>query len=105
MPLMYLCHLCTGATMERQYTPAKTGQKGTVIHIYSSERKDAIYVTDPGVKHCGTLRLDLDEDLWQQTDSAVIQTRMTFSDTEIHVSALDVATGKTVKAAIDFLNK
>ena len=97
--------------MERHYTPAKTGQKSIVMHIYSSERKDAIYVTDPGVKHCGTLRLDLDEDLGQQTDSAVtksrrmIQMRMTFSDTEIRVSALDVATGKTVKAAIDFLNK
>lgn len=34
-----------------------------------------------------------------------IQTRMIFGDTEIKVSALDVATGKCVRATIDFLNK
>ena len=34
-----------------------------------------------------------------------IQTRMVFGDTEIKVSALDVATGKCVRATIDFLNK
>ena len=34
-----------------------------------------------------------------------VQTRMVFGDTEIKVSALDVATGKCVRATIDFLNK
>ena len=34
-----------------------------------------------------------------------IQTRMVFGDTEIKVSALDVATGRCVRATIDFLNK
>ena len=34
-----------------------------------------------------------------------IQTRMIFGDTEIKVSALDVTTGKCVRATIDFLNK
>jgi hypothetical protein len=34
-----------------------------------------------------------------------IQTRMVFGDTEIKVSALDVTTGKCVRATIDFLNK
>jgi len=105
--------------MERSYTPAKSGQRSIVMHIYSSERRDAVYVTDTGVKHCGTLRLELDEDVRHPTDSSappvgagvgsrgrrLIQTRMTFSETEIRVSALDIATGKIVKAAIDFLNK
>ena len=34
-----------------------------------------------------------------------IQTRMIFGDTEIKVSALDMTTGKCVRATIDFLNK
>lgn len=34
-----------------------------------------------------------------------IQTRMVFGDTEIKVSALDILTGKCVRATIDFLNK
>lgn len=34
-----------------------------------------------------------------------IQTRMVFGDTEIKVSALDMTTGKCVRATIDFLNK
>ena len=34
-----------------------------------------------------------------------VQTRMVFGDTEIKVSALDVTTGKCVRATIDFLNK
>jgi len=66
------------------------------------------FITDPGVRKCGTLYLDLsqlvqlEEPLPRRRE---IQTRMIFGDTEIKVSALDVATNTCVKAAIDFLNK
>ncbi len=64
----------------------------------------------------GTLVLDMFYDVYPSTDhqnsSTIskdrrreIQTRMVFGDTEIKVSALDVATGKCVRATIDFLNK
>ncbi len=61
----------------------------------------------------GTLVLDMYYDTYPLIDSSTfpkdrrreIQTRMVFGDTEIKVSALDVATGKCVRATIDFLNK
>ena len=61
----------------------------------------------------GTLVLDMFQDGYSKTDRSTptkdrrreIQTRMVFGDTEIKVSALDVSTGKCVRATIDFLNK
>ena len=100
-----------GDTVLRRYTPAEHGQAVTVIHIYSSETSDVLFVTDSGVQRCGSLRLELpsaaDESVDERGGSRrrVIQTRMTFGDTEIKVWALDVASGRSVRAAIDFLNK
>ena len=99
-----------GDTVLRRYTPAEPDQASIVIHVYSSQSPDVRYVTDDGVQQCGTLRLDLSPTA-DATDSSTaarrreIQTRMMFGDTEIKVSALDVASGRSVRAAIDFLNK
>ncbi|UYV71784.1 HSPA12A [Cordylochernes scorpioides] len=90
----------------RSYTPAKTGQLCSVLNIYCSEREDVRFITDPGVRKCGTLILDLSEGKYLPGTPRrrEIQARMTFGDTEIRISALDIATGKCVKAEIDFLN-
>jgi len=96
-----------GDSVLRSYTPAKAGQKQSIINIYSSEKDDVRFITDKGVKKCGTLCLDLSDAQYQKNlpKRREIQTRMIFGDTEIKVSALDVATGKSVRVAIDFLNK
>uniref|UniRef100_A0A8D0STX2 Heat shock 70 kDa protein 12A n=1 Tax=Sus scrofa TaxID=9823 RepID=A0A8D0STX2_PIG len=94
-----------GELVKRSYTPAKPSQLVIVINIYSSELDDVSFITDPGVKKCGTLRLDL-----TGTSSAAvparreIQTLMQFGDTEIKATAVDIATSKSVKVGIDFLN-
>lgn len=93
-----------GETVTRSYTPAKPSQLVIVINIYSSEQDDVSFITEPGVKKCGTLRLDL-----TGTDASVpnrreIKTLMQFGDTEIKAMAVDVATSKSVKVGIDFLN-
>ncbi|NWR12872.1 HS12A protein, partial [Paradoxornis webbianus] len=93
-----------GETVTRSYTPAKPSQLVIVINIYSSEQDSVGFITEPGVKKCGTLRLDL-----TGTDAAVpnrreIKTLMQFGDTEIKAMAVDVATSKSVKVGIDFLN-
>ncbi|RWS28321.1 heat shock 70 kDa protein 12A-like protein [Leptotrombidium deliense] len=113
-----------GDVVSRSYTPAKDGQRYTVLHIYSSDREDVTFITDDGVQRCGTLVLDLDdkqiatnsltrsESSFSDSVSAVecshnqrrvIETKMTFGDTEIKVIAIDLTTGKTVKAEVDFL--
>lgn len=100
-----------GDTVIRSYTPAKTGQKFSIINIYSAEKTDVKFITDVGVKKCGTLQLDL-TDLASKPPTPntprkrrEIQARMEFGDTEIKVSAVDIATGASVKANIDFLSK
>ncbi|XP_071419722.1 heat shock 70 kDa protein 12A isoform X3 [Pithys albifrons albifrons] len=93
-----------GETVTRSYTPAKPSQLVIVINIYSSEQDNVGFITESGVKKCGTLRLDL-----TGTDASVpnrreIKTLMQFGDTEIKAMAIDVATSKSVKVGIDFLN-
>ncbi|ELW71008.1 Heat shock 70 kDa protein 12A [Tupaia chinensis] len=94
-----------GELVKRSYTPAKPSQLVIVINIYSSEHDSVSFITDPGVKKCGTLRLDLTG----TSGAAVparreIQTLMQFGDTEIKATAVDIATAKSVKVGIDFLN-
>lgn len=93
-----------GETVKRSYTPAKPSQQVIVIHIYCSEREDVAFISDPGVRKCGTLRLDV-----SGTESPAtrreIQTLMQFGDTEIRAMAVDVTTSRSVKASIDFLSQ
>ncbi|EPY82157.1 HSPA12B-like protein [Camelus ferus] len=92
-----------GELVKRSYTPAKPSQLVIVINIYSSELDDVSFITDPGVKKCGTLRLDLTG----TSGAAVparreIQTLMQFGDTEIKATAIDIATSKSVKCFVPF---
>ncbi|XP_047459119.1 heat shock 70 kDa protein 12A isoform X4 [Mugil cephalus] len=92
-----------GEMVKRSYTPAKPSQQVIVIHVYCSEKEIVGFISEPGVKKCGTLRLDV-----SGTESTAprreIQTLMQFGDTEIRAMAVDVSTGRTVKANIDFLS-
>ncbi|KAK3563571.1 hypothetical protein QTP86_030979 [Hemibagrus guttatus] len=95
-----------GETVKRSYTPAKPSQQVIVIHVYCSEREHVGFISDAGVRKCGTLRLDV-----SGTESPAagvrreIQTLMQFGDTEIRAMAIDVATNRMVKASIDFLGQ
>ncbi|XP_047677614.1 heat shock 70 kDa protein 12A isoform X5 [Tachysurus fulvidraco] len=95
-----------GETVKRSYTPAKPSQQVIVIHVYCSERERVGFISDAGVRKCGTLRLDV-----SGTESPAagvrreIQTLMQFGDTEIRAMAIDVATSRMVKASIDFLGQ
>ncbi|KAK2832677.1 hypothetical protein Q5P01_016566 [Channa striata] len=92
-----------GEMVKRSYTPAKPSQQVIVIHVYCSERESVGFISESGVRKCGTLRLDV-----SGTESTAprreIQTLMQFGDTEIRAMAVDVSTGRTVKASIDFLS-
>ncbi|RXM32634.1 Heat shock 70 kDa protein 12A [Acipenser ruthenus] len=94
-----------GEMVKRSYTPARPSQLVIVINIYCSEIDDVTFITDPGVKKCGTLRLDLTGTEPSSVPARrEIQTRLQFGDTEIKAMALDIATSRCVKAGIDFLN-
>ncbi|XP_071337619.1 heat shock 70 kDa protein 12A isoform X2 [Trachinotus anak] len=92
-----------GEMVKRSYTPAKPSQQVIVIHVYCSEKESVGFISESGIRKCGTLRLDV-----SGTESTAprreIQTLMQFGDTEIRAMAVDVSTGRTVKASIDFLS-
>ncbi|KAM3606865.1 uncharacterized protein V6R79_024696 [Siganus canaliculatus] len=93
-----------GEMVKRSYTPAKPSQQVIVIHIYCSEKESVGFISEPGVKKCGTLRLDV-SGTESVTPRREIQTLMQFGDTEIRAMSVDVSTGRTVKASIDFLSQ
>lgn len=90
-----------------------SGQLNIVLNIYSCENSNVKFITDPSVTRCGTLCLNLpvlDEDVDEEaakkkTGPREIQARMSFGDTEINVVAIDVNSGKGVKASVDFLGR
>uniref|UniRef100_A0A8V5G6T2 Uncharacterized protein n=1 Tax=Melopsittacus undulatus TaxID=13146 RepID=A0A8V5G6T2_MELUD len=92
-----------GEVVERSYCPARPGQRRTVINVYCSADDSARYITDPGVRRCGTVSLELERQCRHMGARREIRASMQFGDTEIKVTAVDVSTAKTVRATIDFL--
>lgn len=92
-----------GEVVQRSYCPARLGQRKIIINIYCCATDDVVYITDPGVRKCGTVSLELDEPD-EPSRRREIRASMQFGDTEIKVAAMDVRTSKTVRAAIDFLS-
>ena len=95
--------LALGDTVVRSYTPAKAEQTSTIISIFSCNKEHAMFTTDPGVKRCGELHLDMPDTTGG--NSRELQMMMMFGDTEIKVEALDLTSGQKAHASIDFLNK
>uniref|UniRef100_A0A8B9JRX1 Heat shock protein family A (Hsp70) member 12B n=1 Tax=Astyanax mexicanus TaxID=7994 RepID=A0A8B9JRX1_ASTMX len=105
-----------GEVVRRSYTPARVGQRKIIINIYCSSTDDVVYITDPGVRKCGAITLDLPEPGAVAASSSStngngaaferreIRATMQFGDTEIKVTAVDVLTGRQVRASIDFLS-
>lgn len=96
-----------GEVVQRSYCPARVGQRKIIINIYCCATDDAVYITDPGVRKCGTISLELeelDEPSSPKKSRREIRASMQFGDTEIKVAAMDVWTSKTVRASIDFLS-
>nr|CAD7408489.1 unnamed protein product [Timema poppensis] len=93
-----------GENVTRRYTPALSSQTSIVINIYCADSDEVEFTTDPGVRQCGTLKLDLP---YQLSDGASvrreIQTRMVFGGTEVKASALDISSGLCVNVELDFL--
>ncbi|KAG9345806.1 hypothetical protein JZ751_008951 [Albula glossodonta] len=95
-----------GEVVRRSYTPARPGQRKIIINIYCSTTDDVVYITDPGVRKCGAITLDLPDPGpgTPANQRREIRATMQFGDTEIKVTAVDVATNRSVRAAIDFLS-
>lgn len=95
--------IALGDKVTRSYTPAKSYQTSTVIGIYCSEKEHVLFTSDPGVHRCGELYLEMPDVTGGKKRE--LQATMMFGDTEIKVGAVDLTSGKTANASVDFLNK
>nr|XP_010589856.1 heat shock 70 kDa protein 12B isoform X2 [Loxodonta africana] len=99
-----------GEEVRRSYCPARPGQRRVLINLYCCAAEDARFITDPGVRKCGALSLDLEpancgpDPAGASPGRREIRAAMQFGDTEIKVTAVDVSTNRSVRAAIDFLS-
>ncbi|XP_052579932.1 heat shock 70 kDa protein 12B isoform X2 [Peromyscus californicus insignis] len=98
-----------GEEVRRSYCPARPGQRRVLINLYCCAAEDARFITDPGVRKCGALSLELEpdgcpENTGPSPNRREIRAAMQFGDTEIKVTAVDVSTNRSVRAAIDFLS-
>ena len=91
-----------GHAVIRSYTPATANSTSTTITLYASEKEFVRFVTDPGVRKVAQLKLEM-----PQTGSQCRELHMSmiFGDTEITVEAVDLTSGQTAAASVDFLNK
>ena len=92
-----------GHVVTRSYSPAQAGQRSTVITLFASEKESVYFVSDPGCYRVGELRLDMPDTTGGK--SRELKMSMIFGDTEITVEAVDMTSGQTASAAIDFLNR
>ena len=95
--------IALGERVSRTYTPAKSYQTSTVIGIYCSEKEHVFFTSDPGVRRCGELHLEMPDTTGGRNRE--LEATMLFGDTEIKCEAMDHTSGKVAKAVIDFLNK
>lgn len=95
--------IALGEKVTRSYTPAKSYQTSTTIGIYCSEKEHVLFTSDPGVRRCGELYLEMPDVTGGK--SRELQATMMFGDTEIKVEAVDLTSGKKAYSNIDFLNK
>ncbi|KAK1337304.1 hypothetical protein QTO34_001930 [Cnephaeus nilssonii] len=101
-----------GEEVRRSYCPARPGQRRVLINLYCCAAEDARFITDPGVRKCGALNLELEPAPAEGGPDAAgappgrreIRAAMQFGDTEIKVTAVDVSTNRSVRASIDFLS-
>ncbi|XP_032317783.1 heat shock 70 kDa protein 12B isoform X1 [Camelus ferus] len=93
-----------GEEVRRSYCPARPGQRRVLINLYCCAADDALFITDPGVRKCGALSLELEPAEDTPPGRREIRAAMQFGDTEIKVTAVDVSTNRSVRAAIDFLS-
>lgn len=88
-----------GEARSGKHVTLKKNQKEMVLKIYSSEKKDIMYVDDKGVKCLGKLIVDLPD----VEELIRVEVRMMFGDTELMVEAEELTQHNKFRAYFDFL--
>ena len=91
-----------GHAVIRSYAPATANSTSTVITLYASEKEFVRFVTDPGVRKVAQLRLEMPQ---LHSRCRELHMSMIFGNTEVTVEAIDITSGHTAFASVDFLNK
>lgn len=87
---------------ERLYAPLTNTQDNVKVVVYASSDTNPKYITDKGCTKVGEVELDV-RDMSVPLSMRTIQVSLTFSGTEIEVSAKDKHTGKVTLSKVNFL--
>lgn len=88
--------------VEKEYGVVNPNQKSLIFQIYVSQYKNPMFTTDEGCKYLGKFSIDI-PDISKGMDRGA-KVRMTFSGTEIRVTAVDKDNSeKIVSTRVDFL--
>ncbi|KAK3576893.1 hypothetical protein CHS0354_012950 [Potamilus streckersoni] len=87
---------------EEDYLPLEEDQEEIGFDIYAATEKFPTYVTDEGCVKLGTVTIKI-HDRSVPLKQRNVSVSMTFSGTEIEVSAKDVLTGQSTSVFVDFL--
>ncbi|XP_056014931.1 heat shock 70 kDa protein 12B-like isoform X2 [Ostrea edulis] len=87
--------------VSQRYGVLKPNQTTMLFNLYASTIQNPKFVTDISCQHLGKFTIEL-PDTTKGLDRHV-EVNLTFSGTEIEVTATDIDTGRSVKTVVDFL--
>ncbi|XP_060592450.1 heat shock 70 kDa protein 12A-like [Ruditapes philippinarum] len=91
---------CGEDQVTRSYNPTKINQTKITFSVYASKDENPVFTTDRNCTLVGSLSVDLQGSGLERS----VTVQLSFSDTELHVKAVEKATGKESTATFDFLS-
>jgi len=87
---------------DRMYAPLTSTQEHVDVVVYASSERQPTYVTDKGCTQVGKFTINV-RDMSVPLSMRTLNVTLTFSGTEIEVSATERDTGKVTKSNVNFL--
>lgn len=91
--------ICGESQVTRSYNPTKINQTNMTFSVFVSKDTDPVYTTDANCTKLGSLSVDLQGSGLNRS----VKVQMSFSDTELHVKAVETSTARESRAKFDFL--
>ncbi|MEU9064810.1 hypothetical protein AB0D13_39755 [Streptomyces sp. NPDC048430] len=92
----------TAKEIGESYTPIEGHLERMEIALHTSTEDDPRYVTDPGCRRVGTIKVDLRDVMDIHLEDRHVDVRLSFGETEIKVRAIVRSTGQEAACTVDF---
>ncbi|MFF7888696.1 hypothetical protein ACH40F_47915 [Streptomyces sp. NPDC020794] len=92
----------TGKVATDWYTPVEGHQDQLTVDLYTSTEENPRYVTDPGCRQVGRIKVDLRAVMKLALADRKVDVSLGFGETEIRARAVVRESGKEAACSIDF---